>query len=155
MIGGRLLFVTTYRTSAASMEPTLRVGEHVAVVRFRTGIEPDRGDIVAFESPRAAAERCGASGVFAKRIVGLPGEAISMRAGVVSVDGERLPEPYVATDRRGLESGDWSVPPGSYFLMGHNRTQSCDSRVYGSVGDDDLVAEVVLSYWPPGRFAFR
>ena len=123
--------VRTYRLPTASMEPTLRRGERVAVVRFGDRVEPDRGDIVAFRTPAAAEVDLGAGGIFLKRIVGLPGEAVR------------------------LDGRTWRVPRSSYFVVGDNRRRSCDSRVWGAVPESALIGEVFLTYWPPGRIAFR
>jgi signal peptidase I len=159
-----------YRIPSPSMEPTLhcakpvehcegRFSDRVLANRLAYRVrEPERGDIVVFEAPKAA-ERCalGAGGSpFVKRIVGLPGEVVSAREGVVFIDGDRLVEPYVAPSRRGRESGRWPrIAPGHYFLLGDNRTRSCDSRAWGTVPRDDLIGPVMLTYWPPTRLSFR
>ena len=159
-----------YRIPSPSMEPTLHCARPVAycearfsdrvianrlAYRFR---DPERGDIVVFEAPAAAA-RCGLGdngSAFVKRIIGLPGEEVSEREGIVYIDGERLVEPYVAPSRRGHESGSWPrVERGHYFVLGDNRTRSCDSRTWGTVPRNDLIGPVTLTYWPPGRVSIR
>jgi len=162
---GLLVLVKAYRVPSSSMEPTVRCAEpldgcsggfsdRVAAVRYGTGIDPDRGDIVALRTPPQAVARCGAGGTFIKRIVVLPGETWEVRDGVVFVDGKRLEEPYVRAERRDPETSrpPQKVPPGSYVALGDNRAASCDSRVWGPVPRENLVAEVFLIYWPPGRF---
>ena len=91
-----------------------------------------------------------------KRIVGLPKEHVRIRVrsgvGYVYVDGKPLDEPYVENDRRDVGAEDtYRVPAGQYFVMGDNRSQSCDSRVWGSVPRANLVGPVVARYWPPDR----
>lgn len=158
-----------YRIPTASMEPTLhcarpvdncearfsdRVLANRLAYRFR---DPRRGEIVVFTAP-ATADRCGLGegSALVKRIVGLPGEVVSERAGVIYIDGDRLVEPYIAPDRRGRENGHWPrVEPGHYFVLGDNRTRSCDSRTWGTVARGDLIGPVMLTYWPPGRLSFR
>jgi signal peptidase I len=159
-----------YRIPSPSMEPTLhcakpvddcegrfsdRVVANRLAYRFR---DPERGDIVVFKAP-AAADQCGLAdggSTFVKRIVGLPGEVVSARDGVVYIDGERLIEPYLDPSRRGHESAGWPrVAAGHYFLLGDNRDFSCDSRVWGTVPRSDLIGPVTLTYWPPKRFSFR
>ena len=159
-----------YRIPSPSMEPTLHCAKPVAncegrfsdrvianrlAYRFRN---PERGDIVVFRAP-AAADRCGlgdGGSPFVKRIVGLPGEVVSERDGVVYVDGDRLVEPYVDPSRQGREDGRWPrVPPGHYFVLGDNRTQSCDSRTWGTVPRGSMIGPAILTYWPPTRLTFR
>jgi signal peptidase I len=159
-----------YRIPSPSMEPTLHCAKPVEycegrfsdrviadrlAYRFR---DPERGDIVVFRAP-AAADRCGlgdGGSPFVKRIVGLPGEVVSERDGVIHIDGDRLFEPYVTPSRRGTANGSWPrIAPGHYFVLGDNRTRSCDSRTWGTVPHSDLVGPATLTYWPPLRMSFR
>ena len=124
------------------------------------GVSYGRGDIVVFKTPPEAVVACNARGKFVKRIVGLPGERVQIRlvdgTDETFVDGERLDEAYVRRDRRPNDSTKtYVVPEDSYFLLGDNRTASCDSRHFGSVLQKNLEARVVLIYWPLGRIAFR
>jgi signal peptidase I len=154
-----------YRIPSASMEPTLHCARPVAgchgrvadrvianrlVYRFQ---DPQRADIVVFEAPAAVQTACPAGGgTFIKRIVGLPGEVVSMRNGRVYIDGVRLHEPYLTAAYRGDESGVWPrVPAGSYFMLGDNRAESCDSRRWGVVPRDSIVGRAEVRYWPPNR----
>ena len=119
------------------------------ILRFRA---PKRGEIVVFRTPPRTREACAESGTFVKRIVGLPGETISERDGVVHVNGRRLLEPYVLTGERDTRSGSWPrIPAGQYFMMGDNRRNSCDSRAWGTVPRANLIGPVFLTYWPPQR----
>jgi len=91
-----------------------------------------------------------------KRIVGLPGEVVSERNGIVFVDGRRLLEPYVDLSRRDRMTRTWPrVPAHAYFVMGDNRAASCDSRDWGTVPRKNLIGPVVATYWPFGRLGFR
>ena len=159
-----------YRIPTASMEPTLhcarpvdnceaRFSDRVVANRLAYRLrDPKRGDIVVFRSP-AMANRCGVGDggtTFVKRIVGLPGEVVSSRNGVIAIDGNRLSEPYLSPARRGSQTGAWPrVAPGHYFMLGDNRTRSCDSRIWGTVARDNLIAPVLLTYWPPNRAALH
>jgi signal peptidase I len=159
-------YAKLYRIPSAAMEPTLRCAEpgvgcsakasdRVLAIRLRwpfRGVH--RGDIVAFHIPPRAAATCGASGVFVKRVIGLPGETFAERKGVVYVDGRRLVERYVKF-REHQTVRPRRVPSGSYFLLGDARPQSCDSRVFGPVPRRDLIARVVATYWPPTRIVVR
>ena len=116
---------------------------------------PSRGDIIVFKTPPEAAVKCGEGGTFVKRLIGLPGETVSERNGIVSIDGKPLREPYIKTGRRDSQTGKWSVPKGEYFFMGDNRAQSCDSRQWGAVPRGNIIGEVFFVYWPPNRIGFR
>jgi signal peptidase I len=89
------------------------------------------------------------------RLVGLPGETVREDgAGFIWVDGRRLAEPYVTASARAGDSyrgRTWHVPQGSYFMLGDNRSGSCDARAWGAVPRANLVGPVVLRYWPPDR----
>ena len=153
------------------MEPTLHcprptpgceadTADRILVSRLVASWTPSRGDIVVFDTPPEAVRRCGAGGTFVKRIIGLPGEHVSMRlrrgAVFVFIDGERLDEPYIENSRRdtGPEEA-FRVREGQYFVMGDNRNQSCDSRAFGSVPRDNLIGSVVALYWPVDRMGSR
>ena len=153
-----------YRIPSSSMEPTLhcakpadgctsrfsdRVIANRLVYRFH---EPERGDIIVFSTPPHVKAACGLDGTFIKRIVGLPGEAVSMRTGHVFIDGVRLAEPYLRPAHRGKESGSWRRSPNNgYFVLGDNRAMSCDSRRWGVVPRDNIIGRAELTYWPPNR----
>jgi signal peptidase I len=156
-----------YRIPTSSMEPTLhcavpgngclgkssdRVIAASVVYDFRS---PARGDIVVFKAPELARSRCEEGGTFVKRIVGLPGELVTERRGIVYVGGNQLIEPYIDPSRRDRLTRSWPrVPKGQYFVMGDNRANSCDSREWGPVPRSSLIGPVVATYWPFGRFGF-
>ena len=162
--------VNPYRIPSSSMEPTLHCAEPAPgcasrfsdrvlanrfIYRFR---DPERGEIVVFKTPPAAAsclEGGGAGQTFVKRLIGLPGDHLEQRNGVVRVNGERLEEPYIQPQRRGGRDFTTDVPAGQYFMMGDNRTQSCDSREWGPVPRANLIGPVFAIYWPPQRIGFR
>jgi signal peptidase I len=161
--------VNPYRIPSSSMEPTLhcarpgagcearfsdRVLANRFIYRFRS---PHRGEIVVFKTPPLAKTRCGAGGTFVKRLIGLPGETWQERNGFIYINGQRLDEPYVKRDRRdtGISYPRRKIPPGMYFMMGDNRTQSCDSRQWGPVPRKNLIGPVFFVYWPPNRIGFR
>lgn len=175
-IGGAILIVLAlkawvvnpYRIPSSSMEPTLhcarpaagceaRFSDRVLANRFVYHFrKPKRGEIIVFDTPPAAKLRCGSGGTFVKRLIGLPGENVSERDGIVYINGQRLDEPYIKGSRRDHEPPrSWHVPQGEYFFMGDNRAQSCDSRVWGSVPRKNLIGEVFFVYWPPNRIGFR
>jgi signal peptidase I len=153
--------ITPYRIPTSSMEPALHCAkpgtgclghysDRVLACRICLDVSsPSRGEIVVFHAPLRVAKQCGEAGTFVKRLIGLPGETVSERRGLVSVDGKPLKEPYVRF--RDTQSGTWHVPKGQYFFMGDNRPESCDSRQWGTVPRRDLIGTVVFRYWPPNR----
>ena len=177
-LGARVMFwqverfaLKPYRIPSSAMEPTLHCprpapgceadsADRIFVSRLVLSWTPRRGDIVAFRTPPMARERCGTGGTFVKRIVGLPGEQVSIRirrgSGFVYIDGRRHDEPYIEDDRR--DTGPkmtFRVPEGEYFVMGDNRNQSCDSRVFGSVPRGNLIGPVLALYWPLDRMGLQ
>jgi signal peptidase I len=161
--------VNPYRIPSSSMEPTLhcarpgsgceaRFSDRVLANRFIYHFrKPHRGDIIVFKTPPLAEERCGAGGTFVKRLIALPGETWQEKNGFVYIDGKKLIEPYIKPGRRdsGTSYPARKIPAGEYFMMGDNRSQSCDSREWGSVPRKNLIGEVFAVYWPPNRIGFR
>lgn len=165
--------VNPYKIPSSSMEPTLhcarpkdgceaRYDERVLANRFIYHLrDPRRGEIIVFDTPAAARVACGEGGTFVKRLIGLPGETIEVRLneqgkGQVYVNGRRLEEPYIQPERRSdKQYGPTVIPQESYFMMGDNRSSSCDSREWGVVPRDNLIGKVFASYWPPNRIAIH
>jgi signal peptidase I len=123
---------------------------------------PSRGDIVVFNTPGAAALKCGEGGTFVKRVIGLPGDTVREDdRGFIWIRSPgakefvKLREPYLSAQRRLADTGHfgetWKVPTGEYFMVGDNRAQSCDSRVWGSVPRNKLIGTVFFVYWPLSR----
>jgi len=161
-----------YRIPTSSMEPTLHCpkgsgnpgclgDEHdrIAVSKVLYEVrDPERGDIVAYRLPARAADRCGApaGSTFVHRIVGLPGESLALRNGVVFVDGRKLTEPYIAAGRRDRASSpSRPITKDQYFVLGDNRAQSCDSRAWGLLARDRLIGPRIATYWPWDRISIR
>jgi signal peptidase I len=165
--------VNPYKIPSSSMEPTLhcarpkqgceaRFDDRVLANRFIYHLrDPHRGEIVVFDTPPAAKVACGEGGTFVKRVIGLPGETIEVRLnprgkGIVYINGKRLNEPYIQPDRLPDKAyGPQRVADDSYFMMGDNRSQSCDSREWGAVSRDRLIGKVFATYWPPNRISFH
>ena len=166
--GAKAWVVSPYRIPTSSMEPTLhcarpgqgceaRLSDRVLANRFIYHFRsPHRGEIIVFNTPKAAAEAaCNASGTFVKRLIGLPGETVKEKDGFLFINGKALKEPYIQANRRDHQSGTWFVPKNHYFFMGDNRRESCDSRRWGSVPRSSIIGEVFMTYWPPNRIAFH
>lgn len=164
--------VKPFRIPSESMVPTLSVGQRVLAdrVSYRVG-SPERGDIVVFKPPLGAdTGECGEARPtdqacstptderseqnFIKRVVGLPGDRLKVIGGRVFIDGRELDEPYIR-EAEGCPTcnlpGEITIPPDHYFMMGDNRGQSEDSRVWGPVPERDLIGQARFTYWPPKR----
>ncbi len=161
--------VNPYRIPTSSMEPRLhcaqpgpgclaRFSDRVLANRFIYHFkEPERGDIVVFETPPRAVEVCesGFSTTFVKRLVGLPGDVWEERNGVVFINGRRLAERYLSAtvDRR--DYPPTKVPRDNLFVMGDNRTNSNDSRFgLGFIPYDKVVGRAFVVIWPPSRVSW-
>ena len=138
--------VEAFYVPTESMVPTLEVGDRVLTNKFIYRFsEPERGDIVVFESADGEMN-------LIKRVVGLPGDKITVVGGSFYVNDERQREPYVNADLPDERTfGPIWVPEGHIFAMGDNRADSADSRVFGPVPKSNIVGEAFLRVWPPGR----
>jgi len=128
-----------------SMFPTLEPGERIVInvlsPRYRL---PERGEIVVFVDPR------GIEDLLVKRVVGLPGDTVEIRGGVLIVNGEPFPEaPTVQPQAE--DRGPVVVPEGSLYVMGDNRPVSLDSRDFGPIPAGSVKGIAVLRLWPPAR----
>jgi signal peptidase I len=127
----------TLEVMGASMEPTIHcarpaVGckaERKDEVLVRDEAEVERREIVAFQVGAKARRQCGAGGRFIKRVIGMAGDQVSIRDGAVYLNGRKLREPYANGPTDG--SGKYDIPSQHVFVLGDNRAQSCDSRIWG------------------------
>lgn len=169
--------VLNFRVDGLSMEPTLDSGQMLLVNRQvyfhfdanrvmnwipfveRDGEHiiypfhpPRRGDIVVLHPPVNQGKP------YIKRIIALPGERIAIRDGGVYINGERLQEDYlqgVTTSWGGSVGHDEiTIPEGQVFVMGDNRNNSTDSRIFGAIEIDDIIGKAWISYWPTDRITF-
>ena len=133
------------RVDGFSMRPTLEDGEFVLVskLNYRFGAV-ERGDIIVFHYPMNPDQE------LIKRVIGLPGDTINVRGGVVSVNGQKLDEPYIAASP--LYMGEWAVPDGQLFVLGDNRNDSSDSHSWGYLPFENVVGKAVVIYWPPAMW---
>jgi len=128
-----------------SMIPTLNEREAVLVVRipyyFR---EPTRGEIIVFRYPQDPKTE------YVKRLIGIPGDTVEIKGGVVYVNGEALDESYVK-NKSFDDYGPIKVPENNYFVLGDNRPVSVDSRYWGFVPQKNLIGRAIFLLWPPQR----
>ncbi len=131
-----------FKVEGSSMEPSVHPNQYVLVDKITYRLSaPQRGDVVVFNYPLATDRD------FIKRIIGLPGETVTVSNGVVSVNGQALTEPYIAAPP--VSGGTWRLGPNQYFVMGDNRNNSSDSRSWGPLERKYLIGKAVLTYWPP------
>src|SRR6266850_3334865 len=136
------------KVEGTSMAPLLSDQERIFINKFVYRFEPiERGDVVVFWYPLDRTKS------FIKRVVGLPGEVVEIRQGIVYVDGEPLAEPYVPPQYEDLSDfGPLRVPRDNYFVMGDHRISSNDSRVFGTVASRFIYGRAVFAYWPVDHF---
>ena len=131
------------------MDITFRNGEYILTnkLAYRLGMF-HRGDVVVFDSPENADID------FIKRVIGLPGEKVSISNGQVHINGKPLDEPYLSVTTSTFPGGfleegeEITVPPGYVFVMGDNRPRSSDSRVFGPIQQIHIVGKVFFRYFP-------
>ena len=168
--------VKPYKIPSSSMEPTLAIGQRILANRMIN--HPSLGDIVVFHPPSGAdAGICGVSDegysggryfpracdvpnpaasseTFIKRVVGGPGDRISIVNGHVIRNGVGEKDSYIRPCGDGPQCNFRQtivVPPGDYFMMGDNRESSDDSRYWGPVPDKWIIGVAFFTYWPPDR----
>ena len=125
-----------------SMEHTIEIGDRVVTSRLSyLSSDPRRGDIVVFPFPDDEEMD------YIKRIIGLPGETIEGKDGLVYIDGNPLEEPYV-TEALDSDFGPYEVPEDSYFMMGDNRNNSQDSRYWENkfLAREKIEGKAILKY---------
>ena len=158
--------VRNFKVEGSSMVPTLDGGQYLVVdqasffkfdkerlsraVPFWKASEsepqfafdpPMRGEVIVFNYPLDPRKD------FVKRVVGLPGETVEVRGGIVLVDGEALPEPYLQR-KDSSDAPPLTLGEKEYYVIGDNRRNSNDSRSWGAVPEDNIVGRVWLVYWP-------
>jgi signal peptidase I len=156
----RAFVVQTFYIPSGSMEPTLQIGDRILVNKLSYHLHGvDRGNIVVFSRPPT--ESCGGPEVndLVKRVIGMPGDVLTLSGGYVYVDGKRLDETWLPSTEQGVtsagpEGSNWNlsrpyrVPANDYFVMGDNRTDSCDSRYWGPIAKSLIVGKVEVRVWP-------
>ncbi len=139
----RAFVICPVRVFGWSMEPTLYQNNILLMTPASYHLhKPDRFDIVIVNKPNAE------SFLLVKRVIGLPGETVSVRDGVVLINGEPLTEDVYGAERMLYDTADIEVPEGCIFVLGDNRNQSTDSHVFGPVSIDEVLGKVQFSLIP-------
>ncbi len=154
------VWVMPLHVPSASMEPALQAGDRILVRRSHESADQladrlDRGDVLVFRAPHDDEP------LTVKRVIGLPGETIQARDGVIAVDGDSiLVEKWLPEEQRrpgSDEAESVDIPftrldDDEVYLLGDNRDGSIDSRTFGPVSLDRVVGTVLVRFWPPGRY---
>ena len=132
------------RVESISMQPTLYAGNFIVVnkMAYKFGA-PSRGDIIIFRYPPDPDHEP----PYIKRVIGLPGDQVSVSDGRVYVNNKPLREPYISAPPR--YEDNWTVPEDSLFVLGDNRNSSSDSHSWGMVPMNNVIGKAEVVYWPP------
>ncbi len=145
-----------YEIPSESMAPTLESGDRVIVNKLSYTIAGDvgRGDVVVFDNPeRSASDPASVPELLIKRVVGLPGDVVSEREGMLYVNDVPVDEAYLAAGTITNNLPESIVVPAGYvFVLGDNRERSHDGRYFGPIDDDTIVGRATTIVWPVGRF---
>jgi signal peptidase I len=144
----------TFYIPSGSMEPTLQIGDRIIVNKLAvTWGTIHIGDIVVFKAPPA--ENCGEVVTdLVKRVIGLPGDHLTSKGNTIYVNGKALNETWTHTEPMGQPIGKVTVPANNYFMMGDNHSDSCDSRMWGTVPRSDIIGKAFVRIWPLSRIGF-
>ena len=160
IIGGALLIAFIVKTfllqafsiPSASMVPTLEINDRVLVNKLSYRLhDVHRGDLVVFDRPEGAASDVKH---LIKRVIAVEGDTIESQGDSVIVNGTPVKEPYRRTASLGSPITHMTIPQGSVFVMGDNRTNSTDSRVFGPIDEDTIVGRAFIRIWPVGDLDF-
>lgn len=156
LVAFRWSFADHYRVPSGSMLPTIEIGDHLLTNKMAydlklpftsttlwTFSEPKQGDVMVFKYPQDE------SVLFVKRVIALPKQRLTITGGFVYIDGKLLAETYLPAEVKGLTEGEFeiTVPDDMYFVMGDNRLNSSDSRVWGFVPRQNIKGKAVRVLW--------
>lgn len=141
----RQFLFTPVIVSGESMEPTYHDNNRVVISKISS---LEHFDKIVFHAPNGDED-------FIKRVIGLPGDTVVMENDVLTINGKEYPEPYLELNKDALPEGqkltqdfEVVVPEGQLFVMGDNRSNSMDSRIFGSIEEDSVVGKVKFRFYP-------
>lgn len=147
----RLYIAQPFIVEGASMDPTFATGDYLIVdeltYHFQT---PERGSVLIFKYPKDPSKS------FIKRVIGLPGEKVSISDGQITItnsenpEGFLLDEPYIELSKK--DSSDYVLGVEEYFVLGDNRFASADSRIWGPVPERNIIGRPIIRFFPPALF---
>ena len=156
LVAFRWSFADHYRVPSGSMLPTIEIGDHLFTNKMAYDLkvpftnttvwsfsEPAQGDVIVFKYPKDE------SVLFVKRVIALPRQTLRVAGGLVYIDGKLLSENYLPSEIRGFTEGEFeiTVPDNMYFVMGDNRLNSSDSRVWGFVPRENIKGRATRVLW--------
>ncbi|MEX0269525.1 signal peptidase I [Leptolyngbyaceae cyanobacterium UHCC 1019] len=141
-----------------SMVPTLQVDDRLIIDKVSYHFKPlQRGDIVVFMPPDEASVVCTtgprsqrSKDAYIKRVIGLPGEKIEVKQGLVFINDSPIKETYLDSVPE-YQYGPRVVPQDSYLVLGDNRNNSCDSHYWGFVPRENIIGQAIVRFWPLNR----
>ncbi len=157
----RFFIAEPFIVNGKSMDPTFATGQFLIVDRVTYRFEnPSRGDVIVFQYPNDPKV------YYIKRIIGLPGETITIKNGSITITrpddqkftelyptGLLLNEPYISKIHESYDTFDTTLGPDSFFVMGDNRRESSDSRVWGSLDRDLIIGKPFIRLLPPSTIS--
>jgi signal peptidase I len=159
-LGIQTFVAQPYKVQQTSMERTLLADQYVLVDKLTPRWAPyQRGDIVVFDAPETWTTG-GSTVPFIKRVIGVAGDTVQLRDGLVYVNGTRLDEPYIyeedgvpqRTDPQANGVTEWLIADGQLLVMGDHRENSADSRSFGPIEIRHVIGRAWLRYWPFDTF---
>jgi signal peptidase I len=130
------------RVDGSSMEPSFHDGDYVIVNRLAYQLgDIQRGDVIVFPYPLDEQDD------YIKRVIGLPGDRVSVYGGIVYLNGEPINESYIL-ELPNTDEPEITVPEGFVFVMGDNRNASSDSRSWGPLSIEKIIGQAIFRYWP-------
>lgn len=145
----RYFIIEPFIVQGASMDPTFSTSQFLIVDRLSYRFEkPERGDVIVFQYPSNPKI------FYIKRIIGLPGETLTIKDGVITVSAKSLPditltEPYIASNHASHDNMQTTLGDNQYFVMGDNRSNSSDSRVWGALDAKFIIGRPLVRLLPP------
>lgn len=149
------LLLQPHEVRGRSMEPNFQDSEYLLTDKLSYKIgAPKRGDVIVFKAPPTRQDE------FIKRIVGIPGDNVSVSNGKVFINEKRLEEYYLGENSPTFggpitqEGEKITLSQDEFFVLGDNRTHSQDSRYFGVIHKGDIIGKAWLVYWPPPKAGF-
>jgi len=147
-----VFLIQAFRVQGSSMFPNFEDGEMILTnkITYRFS-QPKRGDVVIFQSPASKKD-------LIKRIIGLPGETLSIENGKVEINGQDLEEKYLSVKTSSgnflTDGNTYTIPNNNFIVLGDNRPNSQDSREWGPVEKEYIIGKAWIIYWPLGKTSF-